>query len=182
MVESSLGLSEVVYVGPECRGVFAGSPAIVKVAWNKNTSHTSRSTLLSSHDFFGATTLNDTVQVLQSTDGGTHWRQLSNVTGMYWANLFLVDSNVYMFGVAGDDIHKISPPNKVPLKGGPVVIAKSTDDGTTWSKPSILFPGSFQTAPTPVVESNGVIYRTMEESSSSSKGTDALMLWVRVCT
>ena len=121
MVESSLGLSELVYVGPECRGVFVGSPAIVELNTSSSTvlstGAASGSVLVASHDFFGATIdtylLNDTVQVLQSTDGGTHWSFLSNVSGMYWANLFVVDDTLYMLGVAGDDIHKISPPNKV---------------------------------------------------------------------
>lgn len=117
MVESSLGLSELVYVGPECRGVFVGSPAIVELSTSSSTvlstGAASGSVLVASHDFFGATTFNDTVQVLRSTDGGAHWSFLSNVSGMYWANLFVIDDTLYMLGVAGDDIHKTSPPNKV---------------------------------------------------------------------
>ena len=67
---------------------------------------------------------------------------------------------------------------EVPLKGGPVVIAKSTDSGTTWTTPAVLLRGSYQTAPTPVVESNSIVYRTMEESSVEG-GTEALIIWAR---
>ena len=104
--------------------------------------------------FFGATTYNDTKPVYASSDNGETWSFRSNVTGIYWANLFAQGSAVYMLGTAGDDIHRLSPPQTKPMKGGPVVITKSTDSGHSWTAPSVLLHGSFQSAhPSPLVAS-----------------------------
>lgn len=145
MVDTSLLIKELVWVGPECRGVYVGTPSI----------DSNNDMLLATHDFFGATTYDDTVQVYTSTNGGLSWEFLSNVTGIYWANIFFHGEAVYMMGVAGDDIHKVSPPNKLPMKGGPVVITTSSDGGHTWTSPQVLLHGSFQTASTPIVQNNG---------------------------
>jgi hypothetical protein len=56
------------------------------------------------------------------------------------------------------------------------VIARSDDDGVTWTPATMILPGSFQTAPTPVVVVNGTLYRTMEDSSV---GVGALLMWAR---
>lgn len=184
MRDSALPISEVVWVGPECRGVYVGTPTVLRTdtnstTENSNTSHEtlfSAGTLLATHDFFGSTTYNDTVQCYKSLDGGMTWKYISNVTGIYWANIFMHnDGAVYMLGIAGDDTNKVSPPNKIPLKGGPVVIAKSSDLGHTWSLPTILLHGSFQTGSTPVVENNGLLFRSMEESSDF--GVGAFVMW-----
>ena len=45
--------------------------------------------------------------------------------------MFTVGRDVYLLGTHGDDHHVISPPNTVPMKGGPVTISKSTDSGVT---------------------------------------------------
>ena len=52
------------------------------------------------------------------------------------------------------------------MKGGPVVITKSADDGHTWTEPRVILQGSFQTGPTPTIAVNGTLYRTMEDSST----------------
>jgi hypothetical protein len=176
--DSGLNLTEVLWVGPECHGVFAGSPSLVKVA--SADKDTTTATWILSHDFFGATTFNDTVQVYRSVDEGLSWHYLSNVSGIYWANLFSVgNSAIYMVGTDGDDIHRTSPPNKTPLKGGPVVISKSTDGGSSWAAPVTILQGSFQTAPTPAVLINGRYYRAMEDSAvpADARGCGAFVMW-----
>lgn len=50
-----------------------------------------------------------------------------------------------------------------------MVIARSKDEGTTWSTPVTLFHGSFATGPTPVISLNGTLYRTMEGPDDPSK-------------
>lgn len=85
--DSTLGLTEAVWVGPEDRGIYVGSPSIWK---------TEAGPVLASHDFFGSSnqdaTLNSTVQVLLDRtgkgDAGAKFEHVGNVTGMYWANLF----------------------------------------------------------------------------------------------
>ena len=71
---------------------------------------------------------------------------------------------------------QVSPPNKEPMKGGPVVLSRSIDGGHSWSTPSVVLRGSYQTGPTPMATLNGVIYRTMEDSSV---GVGALVMWAR---
>eukprot|EP01047_Picozoa_sp_COSAG01_P006655 COSAG01_NODE_244_length_20489_cov_21.366748_4_plen_444_part_00 len=78
--DSALGLTEVVWVGPEKNGMYVGSPSIVQFA---------NGTVLASHDFFGPLgTLNATVQVLRDDTGlvtsGSRWVYAGNVSGMYW--------------------------------------------------------------------------------------------------
>ena len=170
LADSALRASEVVWVGPECLNVFVGSPSLVQLedgGW------------LASHDLFGDYWPRDTVHILRSPSGasptGVAWQPLSNVTGLYWANLFEHRGALYLLGVDGDDVHKVSPPHTTAMKGGPVAISQSTDGGVHWSKPVTLINGSFQTAPTPVIEHDGVLYRTMEDSAAG--GCGALVLW-----
>ena len=78
--ESALGLTEVVWVGPESRGVYVGSPTVWKAA---------NGSCISAHDFFGKTTIADTVQVFADHTGhceghSSGWKYVGNVTGMYW--------------------------------------------------------------------------------------------------
>lgn len=56
--DSTLGLTEVVWVGPETAHVYVGSPSILKIPMPGGDDR-----WLTSHDFFGVSTLNATVQV-----------------------------------------------------------------------------------------------------------------------
>ena len=171
MEDSGLpGLTEVMWVGPECLGVFAGSPAVLKLDGSGGW--------LFAHDFFGASIrtrgINNTVQVFHSADNGETWSYRSNVTSIYWANLFSVNGDIYLLGTHGDDFHIVSPPNTKPMKGGPVTISKSTDQGQSFGPPAVILQGSYQTGPCPVISVNGTLYRTMEDSSV---GVGALLMW-----
>ena len=166
--------------------VFAGSPSVHKLPGSGGW--------LFSHDFFGSSYrlrgLNNTVQVLHSPDG-VEWSLRSNVTKIYWANLFAIPAGsgagdswgvatgevVYLMGTHGDDFKITSPPNTVPMKGGPVVISKSTDSGRSWTEPVVLLHGSFQTAPTPVINVNNTLFRSMEDSSVP--GVGAFVMWAK---
>ena len=101
--ESSLGLTEALWIGPEERHVYVGSPSVWRL---KNTGE-----VVASHDFFGATTINDTVQVLidrskHGTGGASKWEHAGNVSGMYWANLFQtpISDDLYLLGVSSGAI------------------------------------------------------------------------------
>ena len=171
--DSTLNLTEVMWVGPENRHVYLGSPSIAE---------TPSGALLVSHDFFGPHvnvdgnragpdyTLNTTVQVLRNADGrgGAEpggWRYAGSVAGMYWANVFpFEDGAMYLLGVDGND-------NAAARN---IVIARSTDEGTSWTTPSILFPAgtpagggafrSYHCAPTPTLHlpEDGRLYRAFE--------------------
>ena len=150
--DSALNLTEIVWVGPENKKVYVGSPAVVQVP---NTD-----TYLSSHDFF-FNTLDVTVQVFKSSrsQGVGEWVYAGNVSGMYWANLFSHGPYIYMMGVsAGDDDNNRS-----------IAITRTKTLGETWEAPSILFPAKsrhgtfYHCAPTPtILGSDGRFYRAYE--------------------
>lgn len=163
MRDSSLDLTEVLWVGPENRGVYVGSPSIWKVAGR----------CYASHDFFGSTTIGDTVQVFVDETGmcagsAATWRYAGNVSGMYWANIFTLpkkDSELYLLGVdSGDTATNRS-----------IVLSRSDDGGASWSEPTSLLMGNtssgknYHCAPTPTLLSSrdGRLYRAFETGSES---------------
>ena len=151
-------LTELAWLGPECLGVFVGSPSVI----NLGGGH-----LVASHDYFGATSFNRTVRLLHSVDGGSNWLPLGTAAGQYWANLFARpgDAALYLLGNSGDDRSKVRD----------VVLSRSTDGGATWSAGHTLFKGWYATAPTPtVLAADGRLYRAMEGPDSKYK---ALLLW-----
>jgi hypothetical protein len=159
MRDTSLNLTEVLWLGPETEHVYLGSPSITKdpVAGR----------LLVSHDFFGKSTMDYTEQIFGSDDRGASWRLRSNVTGIYWASLFSHAGASYLIGSSSDD-HTVSA----------AVITTSTDAGESWLVPVVLFPGNrswplqqYHCAPTPVLfASNGRVYRAFETEEKSAYG------------
>eukprot|EP01047_Picozoa_sp_COSAG01_P041988 COSAG01_NODE_3641_length_5838_cov_3.651333_2_plen_1151_part_00 len=188
LADSELGLTEVVHIGPERRKIFIGSPSMWKLP---------NGTVLASHDYFtncksypkcwedrsqhNATTgafiytangtLGQRVQVLRDDSGrgdhGSRWRPAASVPGMYWATLWAPPAapagDVYLTGVSYGTQKDMSI-------GRSIVIARSTDYGSSFSEPAVLFPGSarygYSGAPTPnLVGSDGRIYRAFEASA-----------------
>ena len=166
--DSALALTEVVWIGPESRGVYVGSPSIVQLR---------NGTALASHDFFGSRgTLNATVQVLRDDSGhvsgpGSRWVYAGNVSGIYWANLFLrgvgasatdTEEEVFLMGASFGDA-------QVGSYGRSIVISRSVNAGRSWTKPAVIFAGgklgtpgyeSYGCAPTPtILGSDGRLYR-----------------------
>ena len=166
--DSALALTEVVWIGPESRGVYVGSPSIVQLR---------DGTALASHDFFGSRgTLNATVQVLRDDSGhvsgpGSRWVYAGNVSGIYWANLFLrgvgasatdTEEEVFLMGASFGDA-------QVGSYGRSIVISRSVNAGRSWTKPAVIFAGgklgtpgyeSYGCAPTPtILGSDGRLYR-----------------------
>jgi hypothetical protein len=186
--DSALGLTEIVWVGPESEGVYIGSPSIWRLKNRrlktdpekddpeKNPEKTAAAApLVASHDFFGRSTLGSTVQVFLDPTGdgdgaGARWRYAGNVSGMYWANIFSIgddaadDESLYLLGVSDGDHASVRH----------IVISKSTDLGATWTEPSILFASNSSTggdvyhcAPTPtLVGGDGRLYRAFESSTA----------------
>lgn len=173
MHESALDLTEVLWVGPENRGVYVGSPSIYKTTGKCYTSH----------DFFGRTTIDATVQVFVDETGncageGAAWRYAGNVSGMYWANIFTLpnddddDGSLYLMGVSSGDA----------AKDRSIVLSRSGDGGATWSSPATLLAANatmqtnYHCAPTPTLLSSrdGRLYRAFET------GSEALVLRTRL--
>ena len=164
--DSTLGLTEALWIGPEIRGIYVGSPAIVKMADGP---------VVASHDFFGASTLDTTTQILIDRTGHgdgplSRWEYAGNVSAMYWGTLFAHPSparkqELYLLGVSGGDASFSRD----------IVISQSTDLGTSWTTPVTLFSaskkdGSYHCAPTPaLVASNGRLYRAFETATEGRR-------------
>lgn len=90
----------------------------------------------------------------RSTDRGVRWERISS--GSYPINfysLFVHDRALYMMGTSA--------------KEGNVIICRSTDNGRTWTSPDegILLQGRYHSAPVPLIEHAGRIWRAMETNT-----------------
>ncbi len=125
--------------------IYLGSPSLLRL---------SSTTILATHDYFGPGSTIDTTAVYRSIDNGNTWTHLTNITGAFWSNLFEHNGNVYLLGVYG--------------RYGNIVIRRSDDNGETWTNPvdassGLLFTeNNYHTAPMPVAEINGRLYRAFE--------------------
>lgn len=124
-------------------GMYIGSPSIVVLPGGD---------YLASHDFFGpksGQSVSATTRVFRSSDRGQSWRRTAEMKDQFWSNLFVHRGSVYLMGTT--------------YEYGRIVIRRSTDGGITWSEPSYLTSEpNFHTAPVPIVEKNGRLWRGME--------------------
>lgn len=107
---------------------------------------------VASHDFFGkgsTSTESAVTRVFRSRDRGRSWRQAAEFRDQFWSNLFVHRDRLYVMGTT--------------YEYGRIVIRRSTDNGLTWSAPSYLTrEPNYHTAPMPVVEKDGRLWRAME--------------------
>ena len=149
MPDSALkNVSEVLWSGPENRGVYLGSPSIIRCT---------NGDLLVTHDLFGSSVPSGpkTAYAFVSSDQGQSWIAKGTITPMYWSSLFSVaeDSAVYLLGTTNDG-------HPGPTQ---IVIAKSNDCGTNWET-QILTDStiSYSTGPTPILVHGGRLWRAFE--------------------
>ncbi len=143
---------------PAYKRIYIGSPSIVKLA---------NGDLIASNDFFGPNAEarpdgRSFTRIYRSTDGGSHWSVVTDLSGQFMSGLFLHQGALYIMGVSGGY-----------SSGNQVVIRKSIDNGTTWTIPTtdhtgLLRRGKYHTAPTPVVVHGGRIWRAMEDALGPS--------------
>lgn len=125
---------------------YIGSPSILAIGDDH---------FLASHDIFGPGSTYDTTRVFESADGGHSWRQISEIRGLFWANLFEHNGAFYLMGTS--------------KRFGALVIRRSDDDGATWTEARdarsgvIREDGMYHTAPMPMVVHNGRIWRAFED-------------------
>lgn len=118
---------------------------------------------IASHDHFGpASTEHEQAltAVFKSTDKGKSWENISEINGQFWSNLFVHRNVLYIMGTWSHY--------------GDFIIRRSMDGGTTWSKPvdsqnGLLLTGEYHTAPMPVIEHNGRLWRAIENAKSHDK-------------
>lgn len=139
---------------PQSSGLYIGSPSLVVLT---------NGDYLASHDLFGPKSDEfncPTTRVFCSTDRGGAWREVAKLKGQFWSNLFVHRGVVYLMGT---DKHH-----------GRIVIRRSLDGGHTWTEPrdassGVLATGQFHTAPVPVVEHAGRLWRAFEDASTGTK-------------
>lgn len=145
----------VVDYSPASSGLYIGSPSLVIL---------SNGTYLASHDFFGPKSAEFQAPksvVFESADRGVSWRKAATLDALFWSGLFAHRDAVYLLGT---DKHH-----------GHVVIRKSTDKGHTWTTATDSTHGlltareEYHTAPTPVVEHGGRLWRAFEDASGGTK-------------
>ncbi len=135
----------VVAHSPAATRRYLGSPALASGEAGR---------LLVSYDEFGPGSDFDTTRVSESRDGGRTWSVVAEIRGMFWASLFTHGGSFYLLGTD----HEY----------GAIVISRS-DDGRVWSAPSgtgkatdVLFDGQYHCAPTPVVATEGRVWKAFE--------------------
>lgn len=146
----------MVWIGPEDGGLYVGSPSIVRCA---------NGSLLASHDTFGPALADATRTAFtrRSDDDGRTWLLTSAVPNMYWATLFTRpgDNATYIMGTSND--------NALPHSPAQVVLAATSDCGSTWTQTAFLTNSSvaYSTGPTPVVVKDGRLWRAFEHNFGS---------------
>ncbi len=135
---------------PASSGLYIGSPSLAILP---------NGDYLASHDFFGPKSVEfecPTSVVFRSSDRGQSWKQVARLRCVFWNNLFVHRGAAYLMG---PDKHH-----------GRIVIRRSTDGGQTWTEPrdtqsGLLTPqGEYHTAPMPVVEHQGRLWRAFEDA------------------
>ena len=123
-------------------GRYIGSPAIAILP---------NGDYVASHDFFGpksGQSVSATTRIFKSTDRGNTWRQSAEMKDQFWSNLFVHRGQAYLMGTT--------------YEYGRIVIRRSAD-GEKWSEPGYLTSETgYHTAPVPVVEKGGRLWRAME--------------------
>jgi hypothetical protein len=122
---------------------YVGSPSIVILR---------EGAYVASHDLFGPGSSQSTSavsRVFRSEDKGRSWRQTAEFSDQFWSNLFEHRGRLYLMGCT--------------YEYGQPVIRSSRDGGRTWSEASVLSEQTgCHTAPMPVAEWKGRLWRTLE--------------------
>ncbi len=139
----------VIHHSPASSGLYIGSPSICIAP---------DGSYLASHDLFGPASREHGFgrgRLYRSTDRGESWRHVRDFEGFFWTGLFVHRGAVHLMGT---DKHH-----------GRVVIRRSEDSGKSWSDPAVLLDGQWHTAPVPVVEHDGRLWRAIEDAHTSDK-------------
>lgn len=138
---------------PKSTGKYIGSPSICILP---------NGDYVASHDEFGPKSTewrSAITNVFTSSDKGLTWKQISQIDGQFWSNLFYHKDALYIMGT-----------NK---HHGNLIIRKSLDGGQTWTIPydnknGLLLEGEYHTAPVPMLIHKGRIWRAVEYATGKT--------------
>lgn len=140
---------------PSGTGLYVGSPSIALLP---------DGAYIASHDLFGPGSteyVSGVTLIFRSEDQGNTWTRIARIEPAFWAGLFVHRRALYLLGTTHHH--------------GLLVIRRSTDGGHTWSEPldaecGRLVPGGeFHTAPVPIVEHEGRVWRAVEDASNGNR-------------
>lgn len=139
---------------PSDGGVYIGSPSIA---------HLPDGSWVASHDIFGPKTTeyhSGVTEIFRSEDDGGTWNKVARLEPCFWANLFVHDGALYLFGLTHHH--------------GLITIRRSDDGGHTWTEPrdktsGLITPhGQYHTGPMPMLVHRGRIWRALEDATAST--------------
>lgn len=139
---------------PALTKTFIGSPSICILP---------NGDYVASHDHFGPGSTHNELgltAIFKSTNKGRTWEKTSEINGQFWSNLFVHENKLYIMGT--------------DKQYGNFVIRRSDDDGISWTSPTesangLLLQGEYHTAPMPIIEYSGRLWRAMENAKSDTR-------------
>jgi hypothetical protein len=139
---------------PASSQIYIGSAGIARL---------SDGAYLAKHDEFGPGSTEHTsavTRVYRSEDRGKTWRHVAKVDGLFWSNILEHRGAVYMIGTHHHH--------------GALVIVRSDDCGRTWTTPrdgksGLIRDGQWHTAPMPIVEHAGRLWRAVEGAEDGKR-------------
>lgn len=146
------GGTPVAFLPPE-RRAYLGSPSIVVRG---------DGSYVVAHDVFGEDSTSSDTYLYLSNDGGDSWRQIAHAPDAFWSSLFMHRGSMYLLGASAQYGH--------------LVVRRSDDGGETWTVPRgrdsgiLRSDAPFHTAPVPLIEHDGRLWRTYEINTAADQG------------
>jgi hypothetical protein len=138
----------VIHHSPRTSGLYIGSPSLCVLP---------DGSYLASHDLFGPASKEHHLasgRLYRSGDRGETWSHVRDFEGFFWQGLFVHGGAPHALGT---DKHH-----------GRVVIRRSAD-GVEWSEAVTLAEGEWHSAPMPVIEHDGRIWRAIEDAMGGTE-------------